>query len=96
MHFRSRGTEAIFEGATSAEARRVLPVELHRKAQRKLSFLENAANLRDVGLPPGNRLERLAGRRKGQYSIRISDKYRICFRWDAHEGPQDVEIVDYH
>jgi len=53
MRFRSRGTEAIFEGSAGAEARRVLPLQLHRKAQRKLSFLDNAASLRDVGLIPG-------------------------------------------
>ena len=64
-------------------------------AQRKLRQLDAAHGLRDVTIFPGNRLEALSGDRQGQHSIRINDKYRICFVWlngDAH----DVEIVDYH
>jgi toxin HigB-1 len=66
-----------------------------RQARRKLLLLSTAASLNDLRVPPGNRLEALAGDRKGQYSIRINKQWRICFRWengDAH----DVEIVDYH
>ncbi len=64
-------------------------------AQRKLEMLDAAAELRDLASPPGNRLEALAGRRKGQHSIRINDQWRVCFRWTA-TGPENVEIVDYH
>lgn len=58
-------------------------------------MLENAHTLDDLRIPPGNRLEALKGDRKGQHSIRINDQFRICFRWTS-EGPEDVEIVDYH
>ncbi|MFD2182262.1 type II toxin-antitoxin system RelE/ParE family toxin [Rhodoplanes azumiensis] len=64
-------------------------------AVRKLDHLDAAARLADLRAPPGNRLEALKGDRKGQYSIRINDQWRICFRWSA-EGPLDVMIVDYH
>lgn len=58
-------------------------------------MLETTPTLEDLRVPPGNRLEALKGDRKGQHSIRINDQYRICFRWTS-EGPEDVEIVDYH
>jgi toxin HigB-1 len=58
-------------------------------------MLDAAMALQDLGSPPGNRLEALAGDRKGQHSIRINDQFRICFRW-TKDGPEDVEIVDYH
>ena len=64
-------------------------------ALRKLDQLEAAANLDDLRVPPGNRLESLKGRRQGQHSIRINDQWRICFVWEA-DGPHNVEIVDYH
>ena len=64
-------------------------------AQRKLRQLDVAAELRDLASPPGNRLEALHGGRQGQYSIRINDQWRICFRW-RDGGAYDVEIVDYH
>jgi proteic killer suppression protein len=64
-------------------------------AWRKLQHLEAAASLDDLGAIPGNQLEKLVGDRKGQYSIRINGRYRICFRW-ADDDPHDVEIVDYH
>ncbi len=64
-------------------------------AERKLQMLDAAVELADLRIPPGNRLEKLAGDRKGQYSIRINDQWRICFEWkDA--GAWGVEIVDYH
>jgi toxin HigB-1 len=68
---------------------------IERAARRKLDMLQNAKSLDDLRAPPGNRLEALAGDRRGQYSIRINDQWRICFRWTT-EGPEDVEIVDYH
>ncbi len=74
---------------------RRLSVEVQRNALRKLLYLDAAERLSDLRLPPGNRLEKLRGDRAGQYSIRVTGRWRICFRWvegDAH----DVEIVDYH
>jgi toxin HigB-1 len=66
-----------------------------RVARRKLRQLGIAGRLDDLRIPPGNRLEALRGARQGQYSIRVNDQWRICFRWTA-AGPEDVEIVDYH
>ena len=74
---------------------RKLPPDIQQVAYRKLRMLNNAQSLVDLRTPPGNRLERLVGRRAGQHSIRINDQWRICFEWrdgDAYE----VEIVDYH
>jgi toxin HigB-1 len=71
------------------------PADLVRVARRKLRYLHTADALGDLRSPPGNRLEALAGDRKGQYSIRINDQFRVCFIWTT-EGPADVEIVDYH
>ena len=64
-------------------------------AVRKLDQLDAAVQLGDLASPPGNRLEALKGDRKGQYSIRINDQWRVCFRWSS-DGPLDVEVVDYH
>ncbi len=64
-------------------------------AMRKLAMLNRAETLEDLRIPPGNRLEALKGKRSGQYSIRINDRFRVCFVWTS-EGPKDVEIVDYH
>lgn len=70
---------------------------IERAARLKLDRLEAAVELGDLGALPGNRLEALKGDRKGQYSIRINDQWRICFEWlDAALGPSNVEIVDYH
>ena len=66
-----------------------------RIALRKLRQLQIAGSLNDLRIPPGNKLEALSGNRAGQHSIRINDRYRICFTWTA-AGAQDVEIVDYH
>ncbi len=62
---------------------------------RKLAMLNRAGTLDDLRVPPGNRLEPLKGDRAGQYSIRINDQFRLCFAW-AEEGPENVEIIDYH
>jgi len=68
-----------------------------RSARLKLDRLEAATSIRDLGALPGNRFEALAGDRKGQYSIRINDQWRVCFEWaDGAVGPSNVEIVDYH
>ncbi len=69
-------------------------VNIAKVARRKLRRLEIAGRLNDLKVPPGNRLEALKGKRSGQYSIRINDQWRICFRW-TNAGAQDVEIVDY-
>jgi toxin HigB-1 len=70
---------------------------IERPAQLKLDRLEAAVTLRDLAVLPGNRFESLKGDRKGQYSIRINDQWRICFEWrDGAPGPANVEIVDYH
>jgi proteic killer suppression protein len=68
---------------------------IERVARRKLRQLEIAQRLEDLRIPPGNRLEPLRGDRAGQHSIRINDRYRLCFLW-SDSGPEDVEIVDYH
>ena len=88
--FRSPDTEALFEDRLVTRFRTV-----ERPARRKLLYLHRAQTLRDLMVPPGNRLEALKGNRKGQHSIRVNDQWRICFRWsDGHA--YDVEIVDYH
>ena len=89
--FRDDDTRRIF----GREPTRRLPPELHRRALRKLVMLEAAAELADLRVPPGNRLEKLAGDRRGQHSIRLNDQWRICFVWQEGEA-HDVEIVDYH
>jgi len=86
-----RETASVFARERSAH----LPVDIQQIAYRKLRMLNNAQTLADLRVPPGNRLEKLSGDREGQYSIRINDRWRICFDWrdgDAYE----VEIVDYH
>ena len=92
--FRDAGTEDLFHGRDSRAARRRLPVALWVVASRKLDAIDQAGELGDLRVPPGNRLEALRGDRAGQHSIRINDQYRICFRWTT-SGPEDVEIVDY-
>ena len=70
---------------------------IERAARLKLDRLDAATSLKDIGALPGNRFEALLGDRKGQYSIRINDQWRICFEWaDGALGPSTVEIVDYH
>ena len=72
-----------------------LPPQIERVALRKLTQLDRSRELRDLRLPPGNRLEALKGSRAGQHSIRVNDQWRVCFRWQG-EDAHDVEIVDYH
>ncbi|MCH7509806.1 MAG: type II toxin-antitoxin system RelE/ParE family toxin [Proteobacteria bacterium] len=93
--FANVGTEDIFNGKNSRPARQACPRGLWRVAVRKLDQLDSVESLDDLKVPPGNRLEALSGDRKGQFSIRINEKYRICFTWES-EGPRDVEILDYH
>jgi len=89
--FKCKETEKIFHREYSKR----LPRDIQRIAFRKLRMIDHSQTLRDLKVPPANRLEKLSGRRKGQYSIRINDQWRICFRW-ADENATDVEITDYH
>ncbi|WP_332685223.1 type II toxin-antitoxin system RelE/ParE family toxin [Bosea sp. (in: a-proteobacteria)] len=91
LSFADRDTERLFRGGTCPARWR----SLERTAVRKLDMLDAATALGDLRSPPGNRLEALKGERHGQWSIRINDQWRLCFRWDG-EGPEAVEIVDYH
>lgn len=93
--FRDKETEDIYNGRRCKAALKRLPVHLWKTAYRKFYTLDNAVTLHDLGSPPNNRLEALKGDRKGQYSIRINEQYRICFCWTP-SGPDSVEIVDYH
>jgi proteic killer suppression protein len=93
--FYDKGTEDIFNGRNTKQARKKLPVELWRIAHRKFYFLNNAVTLNDLKIPPSNHLEILRGDREGQFSIRINKQYRICFIW-TEEGSGKVEITDYH
>ncbi|MHB8731484.1 MAG: type II toxin-antitoxin system RelE/ParE family toxin [bacterium] len=89
--FQDRDTEAVFQ----RERSRKFAPDVQRRGLIKLDMLDAAESLDDLRVPPGNRLEKLSGDRKGQFSIRINDQWRICFMWtdgDAYE----VEIVDYH
>ena len=89
--FKDHETEKLFR----RERNRAVPASLQRVALRKLVQLDAAESLADLKVPPGNRLERLRGDRKRQHSIRVNERWRVCFDWkqgDAH----DVEIVDYH
>jgi proteic killer suppression protein len=95
VSFADKGTEDVFNGEESRRARQLLPRELWPNANRKLDMLNAAVKLEDLRFPPGNRLEKLSGDRKGQHSVRINDQYRVCFRW-TENGPEEVEIVDYH
>lgn len=89
--FRDKETEALFLRQVS----RRVPSDLFCMAWRKLAILDAAEQLEDLRIPPGNRLEKLSGDREGQHSIRINDRWRICFQW--REGnAYAVEIVDYH
>ncbi|HEU0037949.1 MAG TPA: type II toxin-antitoxin system RelE/ParE family toxin [Verrucomicrobiae bacterium] len=91
VSFACAETERIFRGQQS----RKLPADIQNTARRKLEYLHRARSLNDLRMPPGNRLEALKGDRKGEHSIRVNDRWRICFQW--REGnPEQVEIVDYH
>jgi len=93
--FADQGSRDVYDNVDSKQARRRCPAALWPVAQRKLDQLDAAEALDDLRAPPGNRLEALKGDRKGQHSIRINQRYRICFRWSAR-GPGEVEIVLYH
>ena len=89
--FKDGDTEIIFHRQTAPK----LPPDIHRVALRKLLMIDAASSLKDLKIPPGNRLEALKKERKGQYSIRINDQWRVCFIWKEGNA-YDVEIADYH
>jgi toxin HigB-1 len=90
-YFKSRDTERLF----GREPVRRWGPDVQRMARRKLEWLDAAKDVEDLRLPPGNRLEKLKGDRAGHYSIRVNDRWRICFEWrEGHAW--NVEIVDYH
>ena len=93
--FGDAGTEDIYNGANTKAARRALPVDLQRVAQRKLDRINRAKELRDLRDPPANRLESLRGNWAGYYSLRINDQYRVGFQFAGGDA-LDVRIVDYH
>ncbi len=88
--FKDKKTEKFFTGESVKEF-----AAFRKVAERKLTMLDSATDLKDLLSPPGNKLEKLKGDRAGQHSIRINDQWRICFVW-MDDGPDDVEITDYH
>jgi toxin HigB-1 len=88
--FKCNHTQILFEGEQPKRFKNIETV-----AERKLQMLDSAVELKDLRAPPANRLEALKGNREGQYSIRINDQWRVCFRW-VNASVADVEIVDYH
>jgi len=90
LSFKCHDTRDLFAGKRIKRF-----VNFEAVAMRKLAMLNRAAKLGDLRVPPGNRLEALRGNRAGQFSIRVNDQFRICFKWTS-DGPRDVEIVDYH
>jgi proteic killer suppression protein len=89
--FKNKETEKIYRQQVS----RKYPRDIQQIAIRKLRMINNAKSINDLRIPPANRLEKLSGNRKGLYSIRINDQWRVCFTWKAGEA-YDVEITDYH
>lgn len=93
--FADPASEDLFNGVDSRRARIACPSELWPVVRRKLTQLNRVRDLRELAIPPGNTLERLAGDRRGQHSIRVNQQYRICFRWEAGYA-DDIEVTDYH
>ena len=93
--FKEGATEDLFNGVNSKRARKTCPRSIWLVASRKLDLLDSVKSLDELKVPPGNYLESLRGNRRGQYSIRINEQYRICFAWDKN-GPEDVEVTDCH
>lgn len=95
VSFKDVATEDIFNGVSSKQALKRLPNNVWKIAARKLDQLDSVKLLDELKVPPGNHLEKLSGNRDGEYSIRINQQYRICFIW-TDNGPDSVEIIDYH
>lgn len=90
LSFKCKQTKKLFEGKTAPRF-----ANFRSSAERKLQLLDSAATLDFLRSPPGNHLEALSGKRKGEYSLRVNAQFRICFVW-TENGPKDVEIIDYH
>ena len=95
VSFRNKGTEDIFNGKNTKEARKICPRSIWKSATRKLDQVDSILSLDELRVPQGNMLESLKGDRQEEYSIRINDQFRICFKWSDF-GPELVEITDYH
>jgi proteic killer suppression protein len=95
ISFKDKATEDIFNGQVTRAAQKACPQSLWPIAARELDQLDSVEALNELRVPPGNRLEMLSGNRKGQHSIRINDRFRLCFEW-SDSGPENVEITDYH
>lgn len=95
VSFKDKASADIFDGVSSRVARKACPAGIWAVAARKLDQLDSVVSLEELRVPPGNRLEPLSGKRKGQHSIRINEQYRICFKW-TELGPENVEVADYH
>ena len=87
VSFRDKGTEDLFDGRDTKQARKSCPSDLVRVARRKLDQLNQAVALGDLRAPPSNHLEKLKGEREGQHSIRVNDQWRVCFRWTGSGFP---------
>ena len=90
-NFKDAETQKVYQRQRS----RKLPTDIQQVALRKLRMINNSISINDLRVPPANRLEKLSGNRAGQWSIRINDQWRICFRWEGSDA-LDVEITDYH
>lgn len=95
VSFKNQATEDIFHGENTRRARQLCPIGAWPVAGRKLDQLDSVVRLNELNVPPGNRLKALSGARIGQFSVRINDQYRVCFKW-GDSGPFEVEITDYH
>ena len=93
--FKSAGTEDIFDSIASQAARRCCPQSIWPVARRKLDQINRVREINELKVPPGNSFERLKGDRENQYSIRINQKYRICFIWEKCHA-YEIEITDYY
>lgn len=88
---RDKRTEALYWGRIG----KGIPADIALRAHNRIKFVAHAQRLEDIGLMPGWRLEKLSGNRKGQYSVRVNNQWRVCFRW-ADGGAEEIELVDYH
>jgi len=95
VSFKNQATEDIFNGKNTKNARKLCPRSLWKVSTRKLDQLDSVVKFEELKVPPGNRLESLSGDRKEEFSIRINDQYRVCFKW-SETGPYNVEITDYY
>ena len=91
LSFGSKDTEKIWNG----ERIKRIPLEIQQIGRRKLRMLNNSQNTKDLSIPPSNKLEKLSGKLKGFYSVRVNDQWRIIFKWENNHA-SEVEIIDYH